>query len=115
MIGIIYKDGKEIDRGILTAGKHWTPEYPDQGISICDYADAYTLDNERSYTHGDGIYFQELQEGDHVAYDSRERVDNMIHYPLPGWLSNINSPIPNHGHSIGEDGSEVIEYKGTIE
>lgn len=112
MIGVVYKDSKEIDRGIYVAGKHWTEKYPDQSITICDSADAYHIKNERYYKHGEDVSFKEFQ-GNHLAYDSNTHEDTSIKYPLPRWVYS-NSPIPNYEHSIDEDGEEVAEYRGTV-
>lgn len=112
MIGVIFKDGKEIDRGVWISGKHYTPEYPDQDITICDYADAYSVINERQYTHGNGISFQEIQNGK-VVYDSNEGVDRSEDSPLPHWFIH-GGLIPNYGRFIGPNGEEIKEYKGVI-
>lgn len=116
IIGVVFKEGKEIDRGIKTAGKQWVEAYPEQNISICDECSYSHIENDRTYKHGDNVYFQELQnngDGWEVVYDSNERVDKTKYYPLPSWFATA-SPIPNYTHRMNEDGEIEDEFKGYI-
>lgn len=112
IIGVVFKDGKEIDKGIQVAGKKWVEAYPEQSISIV--SDTSEMD-ERTYNHGNGISFQELQDngnGWEVVYDSNERVDRTVEYDLPSWFSNPHMPVPMHNHRIDEDGDIETEFVG---
>lgn len=104
MVGIIYKNNIEIDRGIIVGGKHYTKDYPDQSITICDEANAYYIKNERYYEHNTDIRFEEYQDGIKV-YCSVEKVDKTINYGIPKWFTS-SSPIPNYNVSIDETGEE---------
>jgi len=118
LLGKVFQNGKEIDRGIWTGGKQWADCDPEQSITICDSSSAYDVENERTYEHNDekGIYFQELQDngnGWEVVYDSRERIDKTVHYPLPSWMYS-NAPIPNIEHKM-KNGDIEGKFKGYIE
>lgn len=98
---------------ICSGGKHYTEEYPEQYISIYHDSDEY---DRKTYYHDDekAIYFQELQDngnGWEVVYDSRERIDRTVEYPLPSWMFN-NEPIPEYRHKINEDGEIESEFVG---
>lgn len=113
IMGIVFKDGKEIDRGICTGSKRFAPDYPEQSITICSDTD---IMDERTYSHGNGISFQELQDngnGWEVVYDSNEKIDRTVEYPLPGWLFKHEEPIPDYRHKI--EGKEIEStFKGYI-
>jgi hypothetical protein len=120
LLGIVFQNGVEIDRGIWVGGKHFHTDHPEQSLTICDSCSAYHVDNERKYEHNEdqGIHFQEWQSEDehsefnHLAYDSVEKIDRMIQYPLPRWME-TGGPIPNYEHRM-EDGQVVSERKGNV-
>lgn len=117
IIGVIFKDGIEIDRGIMTGDKQWAKDYPEQSITICDSCDAYSIENKRTYDHGNNISFQELQDngnGWEIVYDSNERIDKTVYYSLPNWMFNINASIPNYKTSMNKDGEVEKEFKGYV-
>jgi hypothetical protein len=115
-MGVVFKNGVEIDRGIVTGGKHWAKEYPSQEITICESCSACHVENERTYKHDGEITFQELQDngnGWEVVYDSNERIDKTVEYPLPRWFTDSNASIPNVKHKI--NGKEIeSEHRGFI-
>lgn len=113
IIGVIFKNGKEVDRGIFTGGKHYIEEYPEQYIRICDSCSAYDAKNERSYTHDGTITFKEFSEDGKLLYDSVDGIERNDDQPLPAWLFN-NSPIPHYEHKITENGDIESEFKGYI-
>jgi hypothetical protein len=115
MIAVIYKNNKEIDRGIITSSKHYTKDYPDQSVTICDRADAYSVENERDYEHSDkeGIRFEEYQDRI-MVYCSVEKIDKSINYGVPSWFQSSSRPIPNYETSVGEDGEENKQFKGYV-
>lgn len=113
LMGVVFKDGKEIDRGIKSAGKHWVEKHPEQNIEIYHDSENY---NPIRYQHGDGIYFQELQDngnGWEIVYDSNERIDRTVEYPLPRWFTHCE-PIPDYSHKINKKGTVDSEFKGYI-
>jgi hypothetical protein len=116
ILGVIFKDGKEIDRGIQTGGKKWVEQYPEQSITICNSSSAYSIDDEREYIHDGNITFQELQDngnGWEVVYDSNEKIDRTVEYDLPNWFVN-GGDIPHYEHRITDDGDIEKEFKGYI-
>jgi hypothetical protein len=117
IIGVIFKDGKEIDRGISTGGKHFSKEYPEQYIRIATETSAYVVKGERKYTHDGTITFQELQDngnGLEVVYDSTEGVDRTKHYDIPSWFANPDLDIPNYHHRINDNGELETEFRGYL-
>ena len=116
LMGVIFKEGKEIARGIVTGGKHYKKEYPEQSLTICDSCSAYYVDGEKTYKHDGTITFQELQDngnGWEVVYDSNERIDRTVEYDLPRWFIDSNASIPNYKHKI--NGKEIdSEFRGYI-
>jgi hypothetical protein len=111
IIGVVFKNGVEIERGIWTGGKHWIEAYPKQSITICQ-------DNinseEKSYVHDGEITFQELQDngnGWEVVYDSNERIDRTVEYDLPKWFSTCER-VPIHEHKMNKEGTIDTEFKG---
>lgn len=107
IMAVVFKEGKEIDRGIKTAGKHWVKAYPEQRITICDECSAYHIENERTFDHDGTITFKEYQDngkGWELVYDSNEGIDRTVDYPLPRWMYDVNAPIPNVKHKMnGKD------------
>lgn len=113
IIGVVFKDGKEMDRGIWVEGKKWVEQYPEQRIGIVTNTDDMDV---RVYTHSDSISFQELQDngyGWEVVYDSNERVDRTVEYSLPRWFTNCE-PIPDYKHHINDEGEVESEFKGYL-
>lgn len=111
IIGVIFENGIEIKRGICTGSKQWHKNYPQQYITICQ-------DNinskEETFDHDGIITFQELQDngnGWEVVYDSNEKVDRTVDYPLPSWFLNGGS-IPKHEHRMNEKGTIDTKFKG---
>lgn len=117
ILGVVLKNGKEIDRGICTGGKKFNPDYPEQYISIADEADAYEVKNERTYHHDGSITFHEYQDNDNgweLVYDSQEKIDRTVNYPLPSWFANSDVDIPDFHHRLNEDGFIEAEFRGYI-
>jgi hypothetical protein len=115
IMGVIYKDGKEIDRGIVTGGKKWVEAYPEQNVTICDECSAYHVENERTYKHDGVITFKEYQDnnGWEEVYCSIERIDKTKEYPLPRWVYDVNASIPNVKHKM--NGKEIeSEQRGFV-
>jgi len=116
LMGVIFKEGKEIARGIVTGGKHWNKDYPEQSLSICEESSAYHVKGEETFKHDGTITFQELQDngnGWEVVYDSNERIDRTVEYPLPRWFTDSNASIPNVKHKI--NGKDIdSEHRGYI-
>ena len=116
IMGVIFKDGKEIARGIKTGGKHWVKAYPEQKIYICEESSAYHVEGEQTFKHDGTITFQELQDngnGWEVVYDSNERIDRTVEYDLPRWMYDVNASIPNYKHKM--NGKEIeSEFRGYV-
>ena len=115
IMGVVYKEGKEIARGILTAGKHWVEKYPEQTITICEECSLYHIEGEQKFVHDGNITFKELQDngnGWEEVYDSNERIDKSVDYALPKWMYDSNSSIPNYKHKMNnkEIDSELRGY-----
>jgi hypothetical protein len=115
IMGVIFKEGKEIARGIVTGGKKWVEAYPEQEITICEESSAYHVKGEKTFKHDGIITFKEYQDNDgwEEVYCSIERIDKTKEYPLPKWFTDINASIPNYKHKI--NGKDIeSEFKGYI-
>jgi hypothetical protein len=113
IIGVVFMNGEEIDRGICTAGKKWTKNYPEQSITITKNT---SCGSEIKYIHDGEITFQELQDngnGWEIVYDSNEKIDRTVEYSLPGWFTH-GGPIPDYEHKINKEGTINSEFKGWI-
>jgi hypothetical protein len=111
IIGVVFKNGVEIERGICTGGKHWAEGYPEQRIYICQDT---SNSEEKTYVHDGEITFQELQDngnGWEVVYDSNERVDRTVEYDLPRWFTH-GGDVPKHEHRMNDKGTIDTEFKG---
>ena len=107
IMGVIFKAGKEIDRGIKISGSHYVEGYPDQEIEICSQCDAYNVKAKREYEHKHLTHFEEYQDngnGWEKVYDSREGIDRTKEYDLPRWVWDAHASIPNVRHTMkGKD------------
>lgn len=116
IMGVVFKEGKEIARGIVTGGKKWHKDYPEQRISICQESSAYHVKGEQDFVHDGTITFKEYQDngnGWEEVYCSIEKIDRTVEYDLPRWMYDVNASIPNYRHKM--NGKEIeSEFKGYI-
>lgn len=115
IIAEVYKDGKLVDKGIVTSGKKWVKEYPEQYVGIVTDTGDYS-EQERNYSVEEGYRFKEFQDngnGWEMVYDSDEKIDRSVDYDLPAWFVNA-SPIPNITHKMDEEGNIEEDFKGYI-
>jgi hypothetical protein len=116
IMGVVYKNGKEISRGIVTGGKHWHKDYPAQEITICEECSVYHVEGEQTFKHDGEITFKEFQDngnGWEEVYCSVEKVNRTKEYPLPRWFTDSNASIPNYKHKM--NGKEIdSEHRGYI-
>ena len=112
LIAKIFKNGKQIDQGIVDGYKAYHPDYPEQSITIC--TDTNEFGNERRYKVENGIEFKVYQDngnGWEEVYCSIEKVDRSVEYPLPDWFVSCR-PIPNITHRMNEDGEIEETHRG---
>jgi len=107
IIAKIYKNGVQIDSGIVSGGKKFVEEYPEQRVTI--YTDS-TKNDDRTYNHGDGITFKEFQDngnGWEEVYCSEEKIDRTkTDYPLPKWFVEGRN-MPLHETKFNEEDDTV--------